>query len=43
MRRFFVLVLILAITLGIVACGGDEPAEAQAQEAAADSDERSGP
>ena len=29
MRRFFVLVLILAITLGIVACGGDEPAEAE--------------
>lgn len=27
MRRFFALVLILAIALGLAACGGDEPAE----------------
>lgn len=27
MRRFFILALILAVTLGLVACGGDEPAE----------------
>lgn len=27
MRRFFVLALVLVLTLGIVACGGDEPAE----------------
>ncbi|MDE2839818.1 MAG: YceI family protein [Chloroflexota bacterium] len=27
MRRFFVLALVLAVTLGLVACGGDEPAE----------------
>ena len=27
MRRFLLLALILALTLGLVACGGDEPAE----------------
>lgn len=29
MRRFLVIALILAVTLGLVACGGDEPAEPQ--------------
>ena len=27
MRRFFVLVFVIALILGLTACGGDEPAE----------------